>query len=343
MIQPKTRLRILVAGTAVVVLWFVVAIVFTIPWLARLAPVLLAVWLLLTVQHGYLLLRANRWARRQREEKKALESLAIPRDVRKSEEFEGVKAIDDLQKRVLAKPPDYQGQYRLAGVTVALLPPLALSFLTFQSLVVGHDGPWAAGFVIAEAMFLAILVYLVGNSLHPSLQWVQSRLRAELLRREQYLRLACVGPYLGLTPVEAEKTAANRLDLLEKGDLPGLWRLIPLATPIPEDGHHADRRWMDDLWTQTVTATQLPDPIDRMRCYLHYRIDKQLMWFSLGVQLNLRFEKWIRRTLWTAVLCALVAALVHGGLLLGHVDHKSTVAIWIILLAFVLPPLCAAL
>jgi hypothetical protein len=341
-LRTKDRLGIIAGLAIAVVVLSVIAILGPNQWLAGIAPILGSLLLLLVIYHGYFIARSHRWRHRQREEKQALQKLAIRATIRRPESFKGVESIHQVQGRLLERVPDYQGRYRAAGLTIAFLPPLALLFLSLQIVFFPHGGSWGAGFVFAEALLLGCLIFLVWQTRNPSLTWVQSRLRGELLRREQYLCLAAVGPYLSK---DAGHDAPARLERIEKGDILQLWRLVPLATP--DLAGKGDWRWLDDIWRQTGDAVRLTEPAERMQCYLYYRLEKQIMWFRLGTHLNDRIERWITRTLKAAVLVALAAALTHGVLLALEVHpgsgQESPASMGTLLLAFVLPPFGAAL
>lgn len=340
--KVRHRVGIIAAVAAALAFWFLIAVKSDYPWLIGLAPVLLAVWLLLVCYHGYFLLRASRWHRRQQEEKEAIAKLAIPPNIKKPNAFEGVKAIDDAQKRVLPNVPDRQGRFRAVAITVALAPPLALLFLSVQTLFFPHGGPWGVGLVIAEALFLFWVIWSVKINSDPTQHWIQERLRAELLRREQYLCLAAVGPYLTRGSALAEG-AAKRLELIVNCDIDQLWQLIPLAAPYnSDDTAQGDHRWLDTLWQSAANLATLPDGLERMNCYLHYRIGKQKMWFTLGAQMNRHFEKSTARALKSAVLTAFAVVCIHAALLLVQVEHTGALPLLTHSLAFALPPLGAS-
>ena len=342
MFRPKTRLHILLGVAIIVLVFLTIATISTKPWLSFLAPIFVAIWSLLFIWHGYFLLRAWRWASRQREERDAVTELAIPAEVKRCEEFLGIETIDTAQKKTLHFPPDYQGYFRAAGILIALLPPLALICLAIQRVFFEEGGPWAAGLVFSEAMFLMLLIHLVWINPDPSRAWVESRIRSELLRREQYLRFASIGPYLTLSPKDEEETRRLRIATLMRCDFQILCQMIPLAT-AKNDLVNCDRWWIDELWTAVPSGPRLTFPLERMQSYLFYRIRKQLSWFSLGVELNERFEKWTGHILKAAVLCALTAAVIHGVFLLDDFNHSSLIGQATLLLAFVLPPVGAAL
>jgi hypothetical protein len=251
-----------------------------------------------------------------------------------------VDAIDQAQHILLPKPPDYQGRYRAAGLSVALLPSLALLCLTLQVLLLPHGTSWGVGFVAAEALFLGWLIFLIWTSPNPSLRWARSRFRAELLRREQYLCLAAVGPYLELPAQEASGISRRRVELIRGASFEDLKRLLPMTTQERGE-YNGDSTWIDALWNHTNSSAAFSDLLERMQCYLHYRIEKQIMYFSLGSELNERGEKRATQILKGAVILAVM----HAVMLAyesGQEEHSS-LSVLVTLLAFLLPPISASL
>jgi hypothetical protein len=343
----RRRMALIGIATLALVLWSFAAAFLRSAWLVGATPVLLAGWLVVATYHGYFLLRALRWRQRQAEEKVALAALVIPEQVQRPEAFEGVQDIDEAEHSLLPKAPDYQGMYRAKGIVVAVLPPLALLFIFVQALYFAGRGTFGAGMVLGEALLLFCLIVLVWTRPGPTQEWVEGRIRAELMRREQYLRLAMVGPYLGLSSGHARRSTVDRIELIASADLDQLRRLTPMA---PVDTIDTPGTWVDELWNRAPDAGGLSDLCERMRCYLHYRIGKQVMWFELGVRSNERPERWIAQPLKVAVVLALTAALLHFGLHIagigesqaetGDIALASTLTV---LLAAVLPPISAAL
>lgn len=292
-------------------------------WLVGSIPIALALWALVVIRQGYFLGRARRWRRRQQEEREAKDRLNIPPGIKKPKDFPLVDAIDQAQHDQLPQPPDYQGRYRAAGLTVALLPALALLCLALQVLLLPHGTPWGIGLVAAEALLLVYLIFLVWTSPNPSLRWVRARFRAELLRREQYLCLTATGPYLGLPAEMASGACQRRLDRILHGDFAQLKRLLPLATPAGAE-HEGDQAWIDTLWNHPRPSAIFPDLLERMQCYRHYRIDKQRLYFSLGIELNERGEKRIMKHLKGAVVFAFLLAVIHGPLACLRIRARGT-------------------
>ncbi|MCX4974721.1 SLATT domain-containing protein [Streptomyces sp. NBC_00620] len=325
------------------------------PVLITSVSIALAAWLILALHCGYHLLRAYRWRERRRTEQQARERLAIPGDVPSPGSFPGVREIDEAQHAELKQTPDYQGRYRATGVKVAFLPTLAVGFITLQAIFFRTLGPTALGLAYGEALLLAVLVLVVHTNKQPSFDWVLSRIRAELLRREQYLRLAQVGPYLGMGRDSSAQIRKQRVTLIATGDLEGLERLASTADQdTPEPG--IERPWVDSLWQAAATRTGsgrtgsgieadpgLPDQVrDRARSYLYYRIGKQLMWFGLSTIAFERAERRITRTTQATVVAAVAVAVANAVLLSADRQHggaSSSIA----LLAAVLPALCTGL
>jgi hypothetical protein len=313
------------------------------------APVVVACWLLVAVDCGYFLLRARRWKRRQELERQALERLAIPPKIKKPVTFAGVASIDEAQHAALSVVADYQGKYFSAGIKVAVLPLLAVLALVLQTLAVDEGSPSGIGLAATEALLLVFLAYLIWMRQDPTRDWVDSRIRAELFRREQYLRMALVGPYLDLPADEADNRSELRTGLFTEGSAAELRRLIPMATRTAE-GTRSVERWIDQLWQQAEEESDIwaDDLEDRMRSYLHYRVERQLLWFKLGVAANERAERQITLILKAALLAAVVIAGTHTILLSQHVSsgQPSRMAFFPVsvgLLAFTLPPACAVL
>jgi hypothetical protein len=180
------------------------------------------------------------------------------------------------------------------------------------------------------------IIVLVWISRNPADRWVEARNRAELLRREQFLRLAAAGPYQNLNPEQAEQLTVARIALF--GDSTGerLRRLLSMRT---ETG---PTRWIDQLWTQPNPA--LDSLRERARTYLHYRVGKQIVWFTLGTRLNHDAERRIAY----AIKCALIGTVIVIGLqtvllLTSPGINTATITATATVLTLILPPACAFL
>lgn len=313
-------------------------------------PVVVACGLLAAIDCGYFLLRARRWQQRQALERQASEQLAIPAETKKPVTFAGVASIDEAQHAALPKAADYQGKYFATGIKVAALPLLAVLALGLQTLAVNESSSFGIGLAATEALLLVFLTYLIWVRQEPTREWVIWRIRIELFRREQYLRMALVGPYLDLSADEADHRSELRTGMFREGSATELRRLIPMATQTAEGTRPIVERWIDQLWKKPEDESHLwaDDLKERMSSYRYYRLDKQLMWFKLGVAANERAERQITLTLKAALLAAVVIAGIHTTLLSQHVtsgqpSHAEPFPVSVGLLAFALPPACAVL
>jgi hypothetical protein len=313
-------------------------------------PVVVACWLLVAIDCGYFMLRAKRWQHRQALEYQALDQLAIPAETKKPVMFAGVASIDEAQHAALSEVADYQGKYFAAGIKVAVLPLLAVLALGLQTLAVNESSSLGIGLAATEAFLLVFLAYIIWARRDPTSEWITSRIRSELFRREQYLRMALVGPYLDLPADEADHRSELRTGLFREGSATELRRLIPMATQTAEGTRPIVERWIDQLWREHEEESHpwADDLKKRMSSYLYYRLEKQLMWFKLGVAANERTERLIALALKAALLAAVVIAGIHTILLSQHVSsgqpsRMEPFPVSVALLAFALPPACAVL
>jgi hypothetical protein len=313
-------------------------------------PVVVACWLLVAIDCGYFMLRAKRWQHRQALEYQALDQLAIPAETKKPVMFAGVASIDEAQHAALSEVADYQGKYFAAGIKVAVLPLLAVLALGLQTLAVNESSSLGIGLAATEAFLLVFLAYIIWARQDPTSEWITSRIRSELFRREQYLRMALVGPYLDLPADEADHRSELRTGLFREGSATELRRLIPMATQTAEGTRPIVERWIDQLWREHEEESHpwADDLKKRMSSYLYYRLEKQLMWFKLGVAANERTERLIALALKAALLAAVVIAGIHTILLSQHVSsgqpsRMEPFPVSVALLAFALPPACAVL
>jgi hypothetical protein len=171
----------------------------------------------------------------------------------------------------------------------------------------------------------------------PSRPWVTSRVRTELFRREMFLLLAAVGPYLGRTDEEAGRVRDARLNLLAAAGPAELEGFARLADRDP-DG--AESHWQDEVWRRAGGADT--GTADRMRTYLDHRVRRQALFFELAAEKGERTESVLGRVAKGAVLAAVAIALWYAALLLPgrDGDEPSVAAAVVALLAAGLPPLC---
>ncbi|GIH24151.1 hypothetical protein Aph01nite_24610 [Acrocarpospora phusangensis] len=302
-------------------------------------PILIALWILLTLHVLYPLFREHLHRRRRRADDAARRDLVIPSSVREPTTYAGIQAKSDQTKRAIGDTVDYQGRYRASGIRVAVIPVLAVLFLALQAIFFSTGGPAAIGLAVAQTLLLLILVATVWSNRRPTHGWVASRMKAELFRREHYLLLARTGPYLGLDDGDATAVRDARVGTLFQA---GVSELERFAAPANRDDIRGDRLWIDELWA--TKPPDLPDDNERMQTYLHYRIRRQVLFFRLAIGKCARVEKVLNMLGKIAVLVAVIAAAVYATVL-TTVAQPGTPSIGTALLALTsatMPPLCSA-
>ncbi len=213
---------------------------------------------LLLVRHGYLFARRYTWLVRQSGERSEVDALQIPRASRKPENFDGVGEIDAAQHRLLQLIPDAQGQYRARALSIYVAPALAILLASLQQTG-WPTGAFAAGLLFGQVV-LAFLVFLrIIIDKKPTEDWIERRTRSELMRREQYLCLARVGPYLDADHAQT----ASRVTRIESASVEGLTELVPM-----EHIETGDRPiWLECLSSSPRSLPVLSDLPERVASY----------------------------------------------------------------------------
>lgn len=330
--RTARRIQVVVGGFAVLAAWTAAALLTRAPVLVVALPVVGALWLLVLLDSGYLLGREWAHRRRRRASRPQRAAWAPAPAVRRPIDYPNIVPRPAGDSTV-----DHQGRFRATGIRLAVLPALAVVFLTVQTVFLDHGSDLGLGFVLAECLLLVSMVWTVWTEQEPSRPWVTSRVRAELFRREMFLVLAAVGPYLGRTDEEAGRIRDARLSLLAgagPAQLDGFARLADRHT----DG--SESHWQDEVWRRPGEAGT--DTTDRMSTYLDYRIRRQGLFFELAAEQCGRTESVLGRVAKGAVLAAVAIALSYAALLVsGPEGDEPTVAASVIaLLAAGLPPVC---
>src|SRR6266496_3263935 len=208
-----------VVPLVVAVAIFITAVCKGTPWLQSVSPVLLALALLWCFRRLYFWWRKGSFSRRERRRTEhPAENLVIPPGLKKPEDYEGGHGLHEAQWTYINRAVEAQGHYFANGILAAILPPLALFLLSFQILALPDGGGWAIGLIVSEVLSLALLVYFALTNREPTSEWIENRVRTELLRREQYLFLAGVGPYLAKDGSDAIEEALRRRGQIEAAD-----------------------------------------------------------------------------------------------------------------------------
>jgi hypothetical protein len=312
--------------------------------LQLMTPVVLTLCALWLVRSLYLWQRPASYRRRlQRRNAHPAEKLDTQSSgIKKPEQYDGGEILHEAQWTYLGRAVEAQGVYFANGILRAVLPPLALLLLSLQLLAVPGGGNWAIGLILSEVLCLGILIYSALTIREPTGTWIENRIRTELLRREQYLFLTGVGPYLGSDDSECFRIALQRRGQIEAADARTLAALVPMQ-------EHSGSTWLEVLHQKGTGKLQgRSDCVERMESYLYHRVEKQLLWFANELRDCEENERLWSRLLTGALLAAIAVAMVH--VLHLHGEHSSTDptngpghwAIVIGALAIVLPPLSTA-
>lgn len=224
------------------------------------------------------------------------------------------------------------------GYIIAVLAPLAVLLMTIQAVFFAEYGErWiACGLIAAELLILAVALFsLYANLLPSSHEWAGCRLRAELLRREEFLLLVRIGPYLDQTN-ETGLALAVQTRLTQLGDegMPPADLLRPHSPPGAD--------WRDQLEDVPMERQALPDAT-ALHGYLDRRINDQHNWFLKKGQVLARKHALFENIAKTILLLALVTAALHlAALIYCEAEGHSFASRLIEILAIVLPPIGAA-
>lgn len=313
-------------------------------WLKACTPVCFTILAWLVLRWGYQWLRAGSYRRRNNRWKNdPAERVQKPDGVRKPDEFPGVEASHSAQWNYLPKAPDAQGEYFADGILIAALSPMALLLLSLQVLVWPEGGWWAFGLILSEMLCMLFLVFLAMTKRDPTAEWIENRVRSELFRREQYLALGGVGPYLGMDARDTSSKVLERCGQIESARAQDLVRLIRMQGD-------SGMNWMESLHHKGASALAgRSDCIERMESYLYHRIGKQIQWFAnSGRDCEENDRNWsgsLYLTLFAAIAVGIVDTVRFFLESLQGAKPAQNQNLWILsvgMLGIVLPPLSAA-
>ncbi|MEA3400534.1 MAG: hypothetical protein U9R79_04745 [Armatimonadota bacterium] len=228
----------------------------------------------------------------------------------------------------------------------ALLPPAAALLLSVQILVFPQRSAVSIVLIGAElaVLFVALLLGYARQT-PPAEKWIDARMRAEVLRREQFLVTAMVGPYLQCTTEDQlATTVQTRLDSI--GD--------PARDPMEfvELSDEAGIPWRDALEDARQEQLRAGEPYPLQICptptkpwerYLTARLKGQIDYYERRSErwfgLDNRCEGWRRGILGAA---AIAAGMHFAALWLSSPADQSSFRLVIEILAIVLPPTSSA-
>jgi hypothetical protein len=265
--------------------------------------VLCPLLILLVIRHGYLIARGLYWPARRRREEEHVRELGIPDAVRKAETFDGVGTIDAAEKAALAAIPDPQGLYRARTLTLYAVPAVAVLLAGLQ-LALWPAGPFGAGLLLGQALLVCFAILNVMTDRRPTQEWIERRTRGELLRREQYLCLARVGPYAEgrLTRPESRIAQIGGAKIEQMDEL--------LLMEYDDDPDRAT--WLEALSSRPVLAPIFDDLAERVTTYQYRRAGKQMAWMRSAAEDSESTARRLQRLVIVGALCTGLIALVNA-------------------------------
>lgn len=269
---------------------------------------------LFLVRHLYLTVRRYSWRLRRHGEQNEVDALRLPADVLKPESFDGVHQIHLAQHRLLPQVPDSQGNYRARALTIYVAPAIAV-LLTSMALVTRPPHPFAAGLIFSQAVLMFWIILSIINDDKPTAVWIERRTRGELMRREQYLCLARVGPYheAGLTRM------LNRIARIETAGFEELVELVSM-----EHSDSGDKpTWLEHLASHPESVQLLSDLPERIATYQNYRIGKQIGWMRSARRAAVDTAKLMSWILGTVILLTICLAFANAALLFATGEQAS--------------------
>lgn len=233
---------------------------------------------------------------------------------------------------------DFEKQ-RLSFVVFAIaLGPIAVLMLAIQALAFPLGGPVALLLVGVEVVILivAVLVPLLKMGRAHD-RWIAARLRAEVLRREKFMLLARIGPYLNMGGAALHAAVAQRLRVLDD-DSRDVVALLSMG-----DGR---QNWRDAFEEQINHPGYVPSLDADVQSYVEERVVRQRQWFAKKrrdhERRSARFENAAKITL---TLAPIVAAM-HFGILAmetaGSSHPPRSFELLLLIVAIALPAIGSA-
>jgi len=205
------------------------------------------------------------------------------------------------------------------GFVTALLGPFAVLCLSLQILKFQEPNKYAIGLILLELLALLATLLLglwqIGRSHHNSFhKWIEYRVRTEVLRREQFLLQARVGPYL--TEHDPGNAVRRRLEVIDNREDP--MELILLQYP-------EGKPWRDELEDRGPGNTAPPHPnlLGCLKIYLDDRLRDQRNWFRDSSASHAERNKWLENGAKLTLALALVVAAMHLILLVRPPPQKA--------------------
>lgn len=242
---------------------------------------------------------------------------------------------DAFQRRDAAATRYQRRRWQYALFAVGL-SPLAAFLLATQVLLFPIGGIGATVLIGAELLVMSLalaLGYLQMGRSHR--RWIDERLRAELLRRERYLRLMRVGPYLGGSGADLVQRVHDRCLAIDND------MREPAELIMPIDG---DSSWLAAFHRGArADHDPIPHVARRHDEYLKYRVREQREFFGRKATEHEQRARRYENASKLVLTAGLIFAGIHLGMLTGWDRHANNPGhMVIVLLALVAPTIGSA-
>jgi len=215
----------------------------------------------------------------------------------------------------------------------AVLIPIAVLLLTVQILAFSANLPIAIFLIALELIILSISIFVLFAEIGPNPKgWAEARMRAEIFRREDFLLLTRVGPYLERETIHDLEAVVNVQ--LRKIDTPDS---DPMDYIRLQDSHDSPEiSWRDMLEDTKKSASPEPESLDE---YLRDRLNNQQEWYSRKTVERYKTNAWFEHVTRGVLIAALVLASMH---LIALISAPTKLKLLIEILAITLPAVGAA-
>jgi hypothetical protein len=252
------------------------------------------------------------------------------------------ESIEEAFKRWDERATQSKARCQRWDLVQTIFPPLAALLLSIQVISFPSPGPISRALIAIElaVLFVALIMALLRTDL-AGVCWVPFRLKAEVLRREQYLLKARVGAYLHCAD-DADLAAAVQARLAILDNEAGEPReFIPLTNPANEPWRHQlENARVAGLDGEDVDDGYIAKLPQLCESYYQNRLLEQETWYQGRAR-----EHRSSDNLWESLgRVALAAALVFAAIHLTAMysgDAEDALG-WLVIVAIALPPISAA-
>ncbi|HBE69753.1 MAG TPA: hypothetical protein DDW52_16530 [Planctomycetaceae bacterium] len=218
---------------------------------------------------GYVVLRHSYFHLvRKKVEQHEKAKLQLPSNVMEVSGFDEIGLIHRAQHDLLPHITGQQGRFRAMALTTQIAASLAVLIVVLQQIV-WPGSYFGDGLLLGKAVLLCYVLFQIILNKQPTAAWVLNRTKAEILRRDQYLALGHSGPF-----AESDKPSVKeRVRRIATASAKTIESELSVELERPW-------KWLNKTTSPLPTSPVFPDLLDRVRCFRHRRIGKQIAWMN---------------------------------------------------------------